>query len=133
MRVIASIITAVVVYFFYKFFLALYQDKKDLKENPIEERFSHLIYILGHSFFEHRCSSEKINSNSINIFNPEVFYVVNLNYAVETIVITWMNKYDKRDRYEKTFYNTKNLSDNEQILMAVNFFNEVCDVKNIPT
>lgn len=99
------------------------KDNQDLKDNPLEKRYSDLIERLNYHAFSGKGVVTVMSKTDLNLYQTGRNQIIQINYFNEGLTIIWKYKYLQEEVvYEKRVKDIKNLDSANQTALA-NFIN----------
>lgn len=124
-----TFVILIVGYVIYKFFNSLEQDKDDLNNQKLSEKFSAIINMLNDAAFNGKGDINIEDSRNLNIYENDSNQIVELQYSTGSLSITWKYKYYQKEVvYKKNFPDSRNLSIFEQKSIANRVIDEMKNV-----
>lgn len=95
------------------------QDKEELRESPLEQKFSTLIHELNEYAYNGNGQVNKMNIREVSLYEPKQNHILNFIYHTGALTIVWSYKYfHKEVKHEKTIDEASNLTPQRQKQIA---------------
>lgn len=106
-----TFVILIVGYVIYKFFNSLEEDKDDLNNQKLSEKFNAIINMLNDAAFNGKGDINIEDNRNLNIYENDSNQIIELQYSTGSLSITWKYKYYQKEVvYKKNFPESRNLS-----------------------
>lgn len=119
------VVIGIIAFVLFRFFSSLNTDKKELRREPLNVKFSYLSNRLNDLVFNGRGDIQIIQERELNIYDGSN-QIINILYSTGNVEIIWRFKYYQKEiKLSKVFADTRNISSIRQIKIAEDFVTEM--------
>ncbi|AFC26803.1 hypothetical protein [Saprospira grandis] len=117
---------AILAYSLFKFSSALSEDRYELEEQSLAEKFSTVVHTLNQAAFNGQGKIVPLDQRSFNLWQQGKNQIINFHYSTGHLSICWKYKYLQKELvHERQFDNVRNLSLLEQQQLAERMIQEM--------